>query len=129
MTQPAPIVFISSRAPWSSGAPLACLEALLTTAVFDVSAQLVLWGEGVLQLVQGQDGTALGSRNLSKMFGALGLYGISSIHVDAAALAQYQLTLADLLAAQDCEAPLQLQLTSPAALGELLANSKAVFNF
>jgi len=123
------IVFISSQAPWSSGAPLACLDALMTTAVFDVPVRFVLLGAGVLQLVSKQDGSTLGSRNLSKMFGALGLYGIDTIHVDAAALNHYDLSLADLLQTDDGEAPLHLAIVDAAAIAQLLSHSKAVFNF
>lgn len=123
------IVFISSRAPWSSGAPLACLEALMTTAVFDVPARLVLVGDGVFQLLPGQDGSSLGSKNLPQMLGALGLYGIDTIHVDSDSLQQRGLELATLLPASDCEVPLQLLPTTPQQLLQLLAGSKAVFNF
>jgi sulfur relay protein TusC/DsrF len=126
---PAAILFISSRAPWSSGAPLACLEALMTTAVFDVPARLLLLGEGVWQLAKAQDGTALGSRNVSRMFGALGLYGINEVHVDGAALARYGLARADLLDPADCEAPLALHVTDDQTLGKMLAASTVVFNF
>ena len=129
MSQSGPIVFISSRAPWSSSAPLACIEALMTTAVFDVPAQLVLIGEGVFQLLNGQDGSATGGRDVARMFGALGLYGVTEIHVDAAALQRYGLALADLLAEQDCEVPLHLHVSSAQDLQRLLAGSKVVFNF
>ena len=98
------VVFVSSRAPWSSSSPLACLEALMTTAVFDVPAHIVLTGDRVFQLLPGQDGSELGSKNLSRMFGALGLYGIDTIHVEAAALSQRGLALDGLLPAGDCEA-------------------------
>ncbi|MGA0805245.1 MAG: DsrE family protein [Pseudohongiellaceae bacterium] len=129
MTPSGHIVFISSRAPWSSGAPLACLEALMTTAVFDVPACFVLVGDGVFQLLPDQDGTALGSRNLSKMIGALGLYGIDTIHVDADALAQFGLALDMLLPDVECESPLRLVAIDAPALQQLLAGSKAVLGF
>lgn len=123
------IVFISTRAPWSSSAPLACLEALMTTAVFDLPARLVLLGDGVFQLLPDQDGAALGSKNLSKMIGALGLYGITTIHVDEVSLTQRGLVLTGLLPGSDCEVPLQLRASPAAALHQLIAGSKAVFNF
>lgn len=129
MSQSGSIVFISSRAPWSSSAPLACLEALMTTAVFDVPTQLVLIAEGVFQLLKGQDGNAAGSRDVTRMFGALGLYGVTEIYVDSAALLHYGLTLTDLLAEQDCEVPLQLYVSSASDLQRLIAGSKVVFNF
>lgn len=123
------VVFVSSRAPWSSGSPLACLEALMTTAVFDVPAHIVLTGDGVFQLLPGQDGSELGSKNLSRMFGALGLYGIDTIHVEAAALLQRGLALDGLLPAGDCEVPLRLHAITAAELQLLLGRSKAVLNF
>jgi len=129
MNQHSDIIFISTRAPWSSSAPLACLEALMTTAVFDLPVRLVLLGDGVFQVLPDQDGSALGSRNVSKMLGALGLYGITTIHVDAASLQQRGLNLAALLPGDECEVPVTFQTTSTAALQALIAGSKAVFNF
>lgn len=123
------IVFISSHAPWSSGAPLACLEALMTTAVFDLPTRLVLLGDGVFQLLPDQDGSRLGRKNLPNMFGALGLYGITTIHVDDTSLQQRGLDLASLLPSSDCEVSVQLHATTAAELQQLLAGSKAVFNF
>jgi tRNA 2-thiouridine synthesizing protein C len=129
MDNTAPIVFISSRSPRSSAAPLACLEAAMTTAVFGVPVRLVLLGEGVLQLQQGS-ARELGDRSLARMFGALGLYGIETIHLEAAALQRYGLDAASLLPAADCESPLQVELLQDAArLAQLLDQAKAVFNF
>jgi tRNA 2-thiouridine synthesizing protein C len=129
MSQCGDILFISSHAPWSSGAPLACLDALMTTAVFDLPARLVLLGDGVFQLLPDQDGTDLGSKNLPKMLGALGLYGITTIHVDNDSLQQRGLSLSELLPAGDCEMPLQLLATTAQELQQLIAGSKSVFNF
>lgn len=129
MSRHGDIVFISTRAPWSSGAPLACLDALMTSAVFDLPVRLVLLGDGVFQLLGDQDGSALGSKHVAKMFGALGLYGITTIHVDAASLQQRGLDLAALLPASDCEVPLQLHASSPQELQQLIADSKTVFTF
>lgn len=129
MGQSGNILFISTRAPWSSGVSLACLEALMTTAVFDLPAHLVLLGDGVFQLLADQDGSALGSKNVPKMLGALGLYGITTLHVDADSLRQRGLDMAALLPEHDCEVPLQLHATTSQELQQMIAGSKVVFTF
>lgn len=121
------IVFISSKAAHSSAAPLACLEAAMTTAVFGVPVQLVLLGEGILQLQQQRQ--SAGERSLARMFGALGLYGIEVLYLDAAALQHYGLQAADLLPPEDCESPLRVEVLDSEALHGLLEQSKVVFNF
>lgn len=126
------VVFMSSTSPWSPSDPSACMDSLLTFAVFDIPATLVLHGEGVLQVVKNQNGSILGLKTLAKTFGALGLYGIDEVMVEARALQHYGLSMHDLLDAADMETadqPLRFTSITPAQLASLIADSKAVFNF
>lgn len=101
----------------------------MTSAVFGLPVHLVLLGEGVLQLQQG-DAQALGDRSLARMFGALGLYGIDTLHLDGSALRRYGLDTASLLPAEDCESPLRVEVLQGADdLATLLDASKTVFTF
>lgn len=100
----------------------------MTTAVFGVPVHLVLLGDGVLQLLQGAE-PAPQVRNLARMFGALGLYGIDTLYVDEAGLRRYGLQAETLLPAADCESPIQLKVLAPAGLQALIAQSKTVFTF
>lgn len=123
------ILFISSKAPWSSAAPLACLDACMTSAVFDVPTTLVLLGDGVQQLLPGQDAGDMDRKDVSRMFGALGLYGIDTVYVDAAALAALGISLDELQVEGESQAPLRLQTLHREELSVLLEQSAAVFNF
>jgi len=133
MTRPAkqPLVFLSSKSPFSDSAA-ACLDACMTAAVFDVPVHLVLHADGVLQLLSNQDGSALGSQTLAKQFGALGLFGISTIYVNQQSLIERGVSQTDLLALSDAdvaEIPLQIAYVDSVRIAELISNSKAVFNF
>lgn len=133
MSKPAkqPLVFLSSKSPFCDSAT-ACLDACMTAAVFDVPVHLVLYADGVLQLLANQDGSALGNQTLAKQFGALGLYGISTIYVDQQSLTERGVAQNDLLALSDAdvaEIPLQIAYIDSVQIAGLISDSKAVFNF
>jgi tRNA 2-thiouridine synthesizing protein C len=90
-------LFISTRSPWQGTHAGACLDALMTHAIFDQEAYLYLSGDGVFQLVDHQDGAALGQKTMTRLFPALELYGIRGIFADAGSLAGRGLAPEDLM--------------------------------
>ena len=129
MSESAPVVFFSGNAPWSDGRALACLDTLMSFAVFEVPVALVLHGKGILQVLKGQDGSALGLKTLAQRFGALPLYGVPEVLVDAESLAQQQLTQADLLDTHDDPELVTWRLVGREDLTQLLASARTVYNF
>lgn len=87
-------LFICRHSAWSSQA-YACLETVLTAGVFEQDAALVLQGDGVLQLLPGQDGSALQQKTLANQLPALELYGITQIYVESAAAKERGLSVDD----------------------------------
>jgi tRNA 2-thiouridine synthesizing protein C len=87
-------LFICRHSAWSSQAA-ACLETVLTAGVFEQDAALVLDGDGVLQLLPGQDGSGLRQKTLANQLPALELYGITQIYVEYSAVHERGLSLDD----------------------------------
>lgn len=86
---------ISRRSPGHSLARSA-LDTTLALAAFDMPVDLLLLGDGVLQLLPEQDSRELGVRNLGKLLDSLPLYDVDSVHVDARAATRFGLTRQDL---------------------------------
>lgn len=128
-TEKQPFVFLCSAGPWSSSDAEACLDALMTAAVFDTPITLVLHGDGVYQLLRRQNGAILQLPTLGLKFGALGLYGVERIHVLEDSMQARGLGLSDLLQAEEMETPVAIDLLAAASLPSLVAAGRAVFSF
>ncbi|MFO7553309.1 MAG: sulfurtransferase complex subunit TusC [Haliea sp.] len=79
------ILVVSRHAHPGSSLPRSALDTALAAAAFDQPVALLFQGEGVLQLLPGQDSRAAGVRNLRKVIDSLPLYDIETLYVDAAA--------------------------------------------
>jgi tRNA 2-thiouridine synthesizing protein C len=90
-------LFISTGGPWHGNNAAACLDALMTHAIFDQETWLYLTGDGVFQLVDKQEGAAPDCKTVAKIFPALELYGIRGVLADAQSLAVRGLTQHDLV--------------------------------
>ena len=71
------ILFLATAAPYASAQPLEALEAMLVAGIFDQEVSVLFKGEGLYQLLKGQDGAALGQRTLGK---ALHVYCVQILH-------------------------------------------------
>ena len=80
------ICVISTRAPYAGQFAREALDAVLVSASYDLDTHLLLMGDGVFQLLQGQNGTAISRKNMTSMLQALPLYGVDTIYVDEASL-------------------------------------------
>ena len=107
------LLFITTRAPWSSAAPAACTDLLLTAGVFEQQVSLAFLGDGVWQLQPGQDGSQLRQKTLADLFPALELYEVRQVYVEARALQTRGLRVDELL--------IPVQMLDSAGLRELLA--------
>lgn len=90
------VCIISTRAPYSGQSAREALDAVLVCASYDVPATLLLMGDGVLQLLKGQDSEHIPRKNLSAMLQVLPLYGIETIHVDETSLLERGLDASEL---------------------------------
>lgn len=92
MSAPRPATLVVSRRPPGHSLARSALDTTLALAAFDMPVDLLLLGDGVLQLLPGQDARELGVRNLGKLLDSLPLYDVDTVHVDARAAARFGLT-------------------------------------
>ena len=112
--------FISRAAPYGSNRPNLCLDMALAAAVFEQHVNYVFLGDGVYQLLQGQNAENIRSKTLGNAMETLELYGIENVIVDADALHARGLSEQDLL--------LPVQSLDGTAIAELINKSDHVFN-
>lgn len=91
------VCIVSSHAPYGSIAVRDGLESLLVAASFDMDATLLTLGDGVLQLLEGQNPDALPQKNTGSLLQALDIYGVENIYACQEDLDERGLTQGDLL--------------------------------
>jgi tRNA 2-thiouridine synthesizing protein C len=89
-------LFICRRPPYGSSLAREALDVALAAAAFDQPVAMLFLGDGVLQLLPQQKADAIDQKPLDKQLGALPLYDIDQLYVDADALQARKLSLADL---------------------------------
>ncbi len=89
------MLFVFRRPPYGTSLARAALDAALATATFEQPLKLLFLGDGVLQLLPGQDSAPVGARNIGKLLGSLPLYDIEQIYVERKAAEEYALDLND----------------------------------
>lgn len=95
--QPKTLTFISRHGPYDGDRAQACLDMVMAAAVFDQTIHYVFMDDGVWQLHDGQQAEAIHGKSLAANLGALPLYGVESVYVDARAMTQRGLAIDDLV--------------------------------
>lgn len=114
-------LFLCRRPPYGGSYPKAALDLLLTAAAFDQAVILAFAGDGVYQLLAGQDGGGIGLKDLSRTWPALELYEVREVVVEAQALRDRNLGEGDLV--------ISARPVENEALRELQARARQVFVF
>ena len=91
------ILFVLQRAPYGSSSAREALDAALAAAAFEQDVQLLFSGDGVWQLLAGQQAEAIAGKDIGKMLQALAYYDIEHVYADSQSLAERSLS-ADTLA-------------------------------
>lgn len=91
------ILYIAAADPYRDAHAQELLDALLVAATFGAEVSLLFQDDGVLQLLAGQDGKALGRRTLGAQLEALPLFDVENLHADAVSLQERGLSTDDLL--------------------------------
>ena len=89
-------MYINRKAPYGTVYALESLEVVLIGAAFDQDVSLAFIGDGVYQLTKGQNTEAIGQKNFSPTYSALGDYDVNKIYVEKESLEERGLTLDDL---------------------------------
>ncbi|XOV88564.1 MAG: sulfurtransferase complex subunit TusC [Pseudomonadota bacterium] len=96
------------------------LDAALMASAF-VTCRVLLLGDGIFQVLKGQDSAQLGTKNYSVTYQALRDYGVTEIYCSEADLARRGLETGDLL--------VDVMPLPDAAVGQLLRQHQVVLSF
>ena len=89
-------LYLNRRAPYGTIYAWESLEVVLIGAAFDQDVSLAFVDDGVYQLTKGQDTAAVGMKNFSPTYAALGDYEVKKIYVEKESLEERGLSLEDL---------------------------------
>lgn len=90
-------LYLNRKAPYGSIYALESLEVVLIGAAFDQKVCLAFVDDGVFQLAKNQDTKAIGIKNFSATYRALGDYGVTRFLVEQESLAERGLSVDDLM--------------------------------
>ncbi len=90
------LLFLLRQPPYGSSHALEALEAVLVAGVFDQQVSVLFSGDGVWQLLIGQDGSAVERRTIEKIARALPQYDVTDLYACGDSLAARGLTAEDL---------------------------------
>ena len=93
--QKAPLLVIIRRAPYDSSLARSALDTALASAALEQPVRVLFLGEGVLQLLPGQDSAAAGLRNVSRLLSSFPLYDLDRVYADANAVTRHGVNLKD----------------------------------
>jgi tRNA 2-thiouridine synthesizing protein C len=128
-------MYVNRKAPYGTIYAWEALEVVLIGAAFEQDVSLAFMDDGVYQLTKGQDTTAIGMKNFSPTYSALGDYEITKIYVDKESLEERGLGLDDLQHLvwededEDWAEKDSIHLVSRAELADVLADNDVLFNF
>lgn len=83
------VLIICTQSPYSGSLSREAIDYCLAAAAFEQDLELLFTGDAVLQLIEGQNPSAINQKNLTKTLLALPIYGISKFYVDAKTLIEY----------------------------------------
>jgi tRNA 2-thiouridine synthesizing protein C len=114
-------LYVNRKAPYGTIYALESLEVVLIGAAFEQDVSLAFVGDGVYQLVKGEDTKALEMKNFSPTYRALDDYDVTKIYVDEDALQARGLSAADLVIA--------VEVVSAQRMGEIMENQDVILSF
>ncbi|MBC3767753.1 sulfurtransferase complex subunit TusC [Neptunicella marina] len=91
------IAIISSSAPYSSAKAQDALELCMVHGTYGQQCALFIQGDGVFQLLSGQDATQTGRKAFHKTFAALPFYDVDDVFICAESLTQRGILLDSLV--------------------------------
>ena len=114
-------LYVNRKAPYGTIYALESLEVVLIGAAFEQDVSLAFLGDGVYQLVKGQDTKALEVKNFSPTFGALEDYDVTKLYVEEEALRVRGLSAADLV--------VPVQVVSTQRMAEIMEGQDVILSF
>ena len=128
-------MYMNTKAPYGTVYALESLEVVLIGAAFEQDVSLAFIGDGVYQLVKGQDTQGIGMKNFSPTYAALGDYDVNKIYVEKESLEERGLSLDDLQHLvwededEDWAEKDSIRLVSRAELADVMAGQDILLSF
>jgi tRNA 2-thiouridine synthesizing protein C len=114
-------LYVNRKAPYGTIYALESLEVVLIGAAFEQDVSLAFLGDGVYQLLKGQDTKKLEVKNFSPTFGALEDYDVTKLYVEEEALQARGLSAADLV--------VPVEVVSAQRMAEIMAGQDVILSF
>ena len=128
-------LYVNRKAPYGTIYALESLEVVLIGAAFEQDVTLAFLDDGVFQLAEGQNSTAIGMKNFSKTYRALGDYEVRKLYVERESLSERGLSLEDLMPIvyedenEDYAQKPAIHVVDRAELARLIGESDVVLSF
>ncbi len=135
MSETKKMLYINRNAPYGTVYALEGLEVVLIGAAFEQDVSMAFIGDGVFQILKGQDTSESDMKNFSPTYNALGDYEVTKLYVEQESLDERGLTVDDLmpLVYEDedddwAEKP-SIVVLSRTELAGVMAEQDVLFNF
>lgn len=128
-------LYVNRKAPHGTIYALESLEVVLIGAAFEQEVTLAFVDDGVYQLLRHQDTGAIGTKNFSPTYRALGDYDINRIFVERESLEKRGLGKDDLMPLtwededDDWAEKDSIHIVSSAELAEIIEQQDVLLNF
>ncbi len=128
-------LYINRKPPHGSIYALESLEVVLIAAAFEQEVTLAFIDDGVYQLLQNQDSSAIGSKNFAPTYRALGDFDVNRIYVEAESLEMRGLVKEDLMPLtwededDDWAEKDSIHVVGSAELAEIIEHQDVILNF
>ena len=128
-------LYINRKAPHGTVYAQESLEVVLIAAAFEQEVALAFIDDGVYQLMQNQDTSALGNKNFSPTYRALGDYDVNQIYVEQESLELRGLGKEDLMPLtyededDDWAEKDSIHVVSSAELADIIEQQDVILNF
>jgi len=128
-------MYVNRKAPYGTIYALESLEVVLIGAAFEQDVCVAFLDDGVFQLAKGQNTEAIGMKNFSPTYRALGDYEVTKLYVEKESLEERGLSLDDLMEVtyededDDWAEKPSINLVNRAELADLMAEQDVVLSF
>ncbi len=128
-------LYVNRKAPHGTIYALESLEVVLIGAAFEQEVTLAFVDDGVYQLLQNQDTSAIGTKNFTPTYRALGDYDVNRIFVERESMELRGLTKDDLMPLtwededDDYAEKDSIHVVSSVELAEIFEQQDVILNF
>ena len=128
-------LYVNRKAPYGTIYAQESLEVVLIGAAFEQDVSLAFLDDGVFQLVKGQNTDAIGLKNFSPTYRALGDFEVTKLFVEKESLAERGLNEDDLMEItyededDDWEEKPSITFVDKAELAAIMAGQDVILSF